>query len=381
MKKFLLGLLIVTTAFTTMAAEKEESKYSIKASGYVNMRVAYDFNGAINSHPDFVTSLIPVPGDFSNQQEFYMDATTSRFEVKGLAKDTAVGDVELCLNMDFHGGDKGSYTPRLRLAYVAFADFLIGRHYTTFADMGVACPNIDFEGPNVCPYIYTTQIRYTHTFDSNITLGGAVEYHGYSSNSLFGDIEEVDVKAPTIPAYVEYAWDSQLGSHVRLTGLYKNISLYNTADEKNINLAAWGTQFSGSFGIGKRVKLLYSGTCGEGITDFMQDLYGSGLDVTVNTATSDPRMTFMNGFQFIGMVHATDRLMFTAGYSQVNIEGDDSRFAVTDFRQSEYAFGNVFYNLTPRIQIAAEYLWGKRTNVDKASNTANRINTMIQYNF
>ncbi len=365
------------------SATTEDGKYTISVSGNINLRLGYDFNGAITNHPDFITSLIPVPGDYSSERFFYMDATTSRIQVLGVAKSSRVGDVELCLNMDFRGGNMGSYTPRLRLAYVSAAGFTVGRNYTTFCDLSAAAPNIDFQGPSVCPYIYTTQVKYSHSwFDDSFSVGAALEYHGYQSMTLNNDFEAQSAFLPTIPAYVEYRWDSKATSHIRLTGLYKSNPIYDVANERNTNLNGWGAQLSGSIGLGSIFKLYYSGTCGEGITDFMQDLYGSGLDVTMSdSASPQPHLTFMNGWQVAGLAQITDRTLVSLGYSAVNICGDSSYFAADDYRKGEYAYVNLFYSLTSRVKFAAEYLWGKRKNVDYSHNTANRINAMVQYNF
>ncbi|MFI3282645.1 MAG: DcaP family trimeric outer membrane transporter [Rikenellaceae bacterium] len=366
-----------------ISVSSSNEKYSLSIGGNINMRASYDFNGAIVYHPDFITSLIPTPGVNDAQRRFSLDATTSRVEVKGRAKTEKYGDVELCLNMDFRGGSADSYTPRVRLAYISVANFVVGRNFTTFCDMGSAAPNIDFQGPSVCPYIYTTQIRYARSFkDDRLTVGVAMEYNPYESSSLSAEYDYQQQYIPSIPAYVQYAWGEQNSGHIRLTGLYKSIPLYNITEQSTLNLSGWGAQLSGSIGVCSHLKLYYSGTCGEGITGYMQDSYASGLDVTMSTgANPTPTMTFMYGWQAAGLVQITDRMLMSAGYSEVNIEGDASRFVDSDYRRGEYLFANLFYSLTPRIQLAAEYLWGSRTNNNSDRGTANRINTMIQYNF
>ncbi len=353
-------------------------KYQISIGGNINMRANYDFNGAIN-HPDFITSLIPTPATFDSQRRFYLDATTSRIEIKGHGQTDMFGDVELCLNADFRGGGVGSYTPRVRLAYISVSGFTVGRNFTTFCDMGAAAPNIDFQGPSVCPYIYTTQIRYTHNIlNDRVTLGAALEYHAYQSSTLGDEFAFQQQYIPSIPAYVQFNWGGKRADHIRLTALYKSIPLYELESEKNININGWGTQLSGSLGAGEHLKFYYSATCGEGITEYMQDTYGSGLDVTT---TNGLRTTFMYGWQAAALVQVSSRTMISAGYSQVIIEGENSHFAPTDFRQSDYLFANIFYSLSSRIQLATEFLWGARRNVNGERNTANRINSMIQYNF
>ncbi len=354
------------------------------------MKASYDFNGSINN-PDFLTSLIPVTGDYNSQRRFYLDATTSRIELKGAAHTEQLGDIELCLNMDFRGGGVGSYTPRVRLAYISLAGFVVGRNFTTFCDMGSVAPNIDFQGPSVCPFIYTTQIRYVGSFvDERLTVGGAVEYLDYQSSSL-GDLNEESPSGqdfcyqehyiPDFVGYLQYRWGEHQ-NHARVTGVYKSVPLYNYTSKESINLNGWGTQLSGSLSLGAPFRLYYSATMGEGITNYMQDLYGSGLDATVSSgADATARMTFVYGWQAAGLVEVTPRTMVSAGYSIVNVEGDRSRFASTDYRRGDYLFANIFYSVTPRVQLSSEYLWGKRTNNDGAYNTANRFYTMVQYTF
>lgn len=374
----------------TATLTSKSGQYSISISGNINMKASYDFNGSINN-PDFITSLISVPGSFDDDRRFYLDATTSRVELKGMAHSELVGDVELCLNMDFRGGSIGSYTPRVRLAYISLKGFVVGRNFTTFCDMGSVAPNIDFQGPNVCPFIYSTQIRYTKPlFDNKVLIGGAIEYQDYQSSTL-GDEDPLspsgqafcyqDQYAPDLIGYLQYNWREH-NNHIRLTGLYKSIPLYNYTLSKDVNLNGWGTQLSGSLGLGRFVKLYYSGTLGEGITNYMQDTYGSGLDVIVSSGNSPTAsMTLMYGYQLSALAQLTDRTMVSGGYSIINIEGAKSKFMASDYRQGEYLFANIFYSVTPRIQLSSEYLWGKRTNNDGAHNSANRFYTMIQYSF
>lgn len=360
-----------------------EGKHSITIGGNINMKASYDFNGSIDS-PDFIPSQIPMTDIEQSQRRFGMDATTSRIEINGNIESERLGSIRMCLNTDLRGGSVGSYTPRVRLAYITAKDFLVGRYFTAFCDLYSAAPNIDFQQANVCPYIYTTQITYSRSIlQEKLTLGAAIEYEPYESSTLSTSYSYQQQYIPNAVSYLQYNWREGRDNHLRLTGLYKSIPLYNTSTEQDLILNGWGAQVSGSMGVGGCLKLYYSGTCGEGITNYIQDLYGSGLDATmVGTAGSaTPQITFMYGWQASALAQVTPCTMVSAGYSVVNIEGDEARFAASDYRQGEYLFVNIFYTLTPRLQLASEYLWGSRTNNNAARNTANRFNTMIQYNF
>ncbi len=406
MKQILLTLLCVATIFCASADENgidnsrvesivndtirpvatftpKGSKYRLTASGNINVRANYDFNGTTNHH-DFIPSNIPTPATHNSDHRFYLDGTTSRVEIKGLTTTEKYGDMELCLNADFRGGAAGSYTPRVRFAYFAAAGFMVGRNFTTFCDLNSMAPNIDFEGPTVCAFVYATQIRYVKTVaDGNITLGAALEYNGYKSVPVGTETAplrylEQQENAPNIPAYVQFNLGEN-SSHIRVTGLYKSIPLYDSVDDCDVNINGWGAQLSGNLAICPNLRLYYSGTYGEGISFYMQDIYGVVRDVTFNDGLA---ATKMYGWQASTLVQITPKMIFSTGYSVTKACGDRDLFqSVNEYRQGEYAFANIFYTLSPRIQLSAEYIWGKRTNLSGVNNRANRINTMVQYNF
>ena len=65
----------------------------------------------------------------------------------------------------------------------------------------------------------------------------------------------------------------------------------------------------------------------------------------------------------------------------VRIEHQNGYFADDEYRQGQYIFGNIFYSMTPRCKLAAEYLYGTRKNMDGMKNHANRAQILLQYNF
>ncbi|MDE5962804.1 MAG: porin, partial [Alistipes sp.] len=71
----------------------------------------------------------------------------------------------------------------------------------------------------------------------------------------------------------------------------------------------------------------------------------------------------------------------SGGYSMVRIQHKNGYLAADEYRQGQYMFGNIFYSLTPRCKLAAEYLYGTRKNMDGLKNHANRAQVLIQYNF
>ena len=127
----------------------KNNRFSFSLGGFVSLRAGYDFDGIVDNI-DFVPYDIPVPGNYNSKQKLMMDASTSRLFMKAITNTRALGRVVIYMDADFRGGAEGSYTPRLRSAYVSFKGLTLGRDVTTFCDLQAAPTTIDFQGPK-CP--------------------------------------------------------------------------------------------------------------------------------------------------------------------------------------------------------------------------------------
>ncbi|MDE6711037.1 MAG: porin, partial [Alistipes sp.] len=104
----------------------KDNRFSLALGGQVTLRAGYDFGG-ISDNIDFVPYDIPVPGGYATRQKLMMDASTSRVFLKSIANSGVLGRVIVFMDADFRGGREGSYTPRLRSAYVSLGGFTRGR--------------------------------------------------------------------------------------------------------------------------------------------------------------------------------------------------------------------------------------------------------------
>ena len=359
----------------------KQNKYSLALGGFIALRTSYDFDGT-PSATDFIPSSIPVPGDYASRQRLSMDASTSRIYLKGIANTRALGRVVVFMDADFRGGAEGSYTPRLRSAYVSFLGFTLGRDVTTFCDLSAAPTTIDFQGPNAYNFNFATMIRYEYAFaDNHLKFGVAAEMPSVSGtyNDNFATLKQ---RVPDFPAYFQYAWGANRDSHIRASGVVRNMYLHNLRTGNNTSLLGWGVQFSGTIKVCKPLRLFMNGVYGEGITPYIQDLTGSGLDFTPNP--EDPslvRMMPMWGWQAAGQINITPRLFVSGGYSTVRVQRSHGFYSDDQYKQGQYIFGNIFYSITPRCKVAGEYLYGSRKDMSNDKGHANRVNVMLQYSF
>ncbi len=367
---------------------QKNNKFAFAVGGYISLRSSYDFCGTVEN-TDFVTYDIPIPGDYSTKQQLIMDASTSRVYLQGVANSRALGPIEVYIDVDFRGstsssssGVTNSYKPRLRSAYVSFLGLTMGRDVTTFCDLNAAPETIDFQGPNAYGFNFATLLRYEYTcWDEMFSAAIALE-QPQVSGTYGSNFSAIPQRMPDVPMYVQFRMGSELQHHLRVTGILRDMYMYNETTDDNVSLLGWGVQFSGRLQLHDIIGLCFNGTYGEGITPYIQDLNDSGLDFTPDPLNSTRIQTMpMYGWQAATNINITERLTANGGYSKVGVQKENGYYADDQYKSGQYIFGNLFYNITPRFTVACEYLYGKRKNMNCTSNSANRASLMAQFNF
>ncbi len=358
------------------------NRFSLAVGGYVNLRTSYDFKGTVNNI-DFVTYDIPASTTYADKQRVMMDATTSRLYLKAIVNSSRLGRIVVYTDMDFRGGDEFSYIPRLRSAYVKVGGFTVGRDVSTFCDLNAAPRTVDFQGPNAYNFKFTEMIRYEVDFArKHWTFGIAAEVP--KVNGTYNDnFSPIMQRVPDGIAYLQYAWGSDRKSHLRASGVVRDMYLHNNLTGNNTTRLGWGVQLSGNIALGRWVDLYMNGVYGEGITPYIQDLTGSPYDIAYNPSNPEQTQTMpMWSWQAAAQVNFIPGVLWAAGgYSEVNLEKKNGYLADDQYCKGQYIFGNIFCNITPNFTLALEYLRGARENMNEKKNTANRVSLMVQYNF
>ena len=359
----------------------KRNTFSFAIGGDIALRAAYSFDRTVNNI-DMVPFDVPMRLTPADKQEIRMDATTSRLFIRGIANTKKLGQVHIFMDFDFRGGVTASYTPRIRSGYVQMLGLTVGRDVTTFCDLTASPTTIDFQGPNAYNFRFATMIRYEHSFlDDHLTAGVAAEMPSVSGT--YGEyLMAIPQRVPDFPIYLQYEWGQNRESHIRASAVFRDLYLYNDARKGEDDLFGWGVQFSGNIHATKFLQLFMNGIYGEGITNYINDLMGSGLDFTPRP--DDPtrvQTTPMFGWQVAAQINILPNLFVSGGYSAVTVCKKNGIYNENMYRQGQYIFGNVFYNLTPRFTLAAEYLYGHRKNMDGLKAHSNRINILAKYSF
>ena len=359
----------------------KNNRFALGIGGYINLRTSYDLKGAVDNI-DFIPYDIPVVDNYANRQRIMMDATTSRLFTKAVVNSETLGRVVAFVDMDFRGGEEFSYTPRLRSAYVSMLGFTAGRDVTTFCDLNAVPHMVDFEGPNAYNFNFATLLRYELDFlDNRMRVGVAAEMPKVSGS--YGEyFRPISQRVPDVPLYLQYSWGAERQSHFRAAAIFRNMYLHNAMRESNTSLFGWGVQASGSIDIFNILTLRFSGIYGKGISPYIQDLKGVGLDFVPDPENLEqietmPMWAWQASAQIDLLPH---KFWLTGGYSSAHVE-QPTGTAADHYKRGSYIFGNVFYNVTSDFTIALEYLHGARKNVDGMLGDANRLSLMLQYNF
>lgn len=352
----------------------QKGKFALGIGGYVRATAEYDFGGIVND-VDFYPALISTPGagNYSRNQ-FQMDISTSTIFLKMVGHTKFLGDFVIYTAGNFRGSGK---TFELQNAYASFRGFTIGYNYGGFMDLGALPATIDFAGPNGSTFYRSTQINYVYKGLTNWKFSLGVEMPSVDATTN-NEVSVNTQRMPDIPAYVQYAWNSN--SHLRVGGILRSMTYSSNVDQKAYSKTGWGTQASTTFNLGEKWKVFGQFTYGEGIGQYLTDISNLNVDMVPDAESPGrmeilPMMGWYAGLQytfcpkfFVSSTYSLSRLYSKDGYTP-------------DYRKGQYLVANAFWNATPNLQVGLEYLRGWKNTFSGSNDTANRLNMLVQYSF
>ena len=354
----------------------KKGEVALGIGGYLKAVGEYDFDGAVDNN-GFYTNAIPVPFDPAQRNRFGATASNSTIFLKMVTRPTKLGRVIVYIQTAFTGANYGL---QLKQAYVSVGHVTLGKARSTFADGPAMAPTVDDEGPSGQVSAKNMLVKYESPSWGGFSFAGSVELPD-ASYTTGESTRAISQRFPDIPAYLQYGWGGD--SHVRLSGILRELSYRDEAAASNHFATGWGVQFSGHITIVPPLELFFNGVYGEGISPYIQDLTGAGLDFTPNPeAPTSIQATPMFGWQAAAQINLIPRrLSISGGYSTVEVRKKNGFYSEQQYREGQYIFGNIFCYVSPRCKIGAEYLYGTREDMDGLKNHANRANLMVQYNF
>ncbi len=352
----------------------KKGEVALGIGGYLKAVGEYDVDGAVDNN-DFYTNVIPVPLNPAQRQRFGATAAHSTIFLKMVTRPTKVGRVIVYMQTNFTGP---SYGLRLKQAYVTVGHVTLGKARSTFADAPAMAPTVDDQGPSGQVTAKNMLVQYMSPSWNGFSFAASAELPdvSFTEGTQSASISQ---RFPDIPAYIQYAWDKG-SSHIRLSGIMRQLSYRNLATQSNHFVTGYGVQISAITFFTPDFNFFGHYTYGKGIASYVNDLADLGYDLIPSSAAGALKAPGVAGWTAGLQYNFTPKLFATASYSRAQLY-DTAGMSADTYRYAQYIAANVFYNLWGDLRIGAEYLHGTRKNISGISGKANRFEAMLQYSF
>lgn len=354
----------------------KDANLAMGIGGCVRLRGYFDWGGAIPAS-GFAPYLIPMIPDPTHMRQFGTTPAGSTLFFRVLGRNKTLGDYQLYIEANFNGYMGRDF--HLKKAYAQINDFTVGYANSTFSDPAALPPTVDAQGPNNKISPTSTLIRYMPTFKNHWTVAVSVET---PSDQLAVDnvaTKKVTNWMPDFAAFGQYQWAN--GQHVRLAGIVRTLSYRDMLTAKNHNLAGWGLQLSSVAHPAYPLTTYLTFSYGKGYQSLCGDLMIGAYDLIGDPDTR-------------GLLYAPASFGWCAGIQYnfrpnlfVSASVSENRYLPSKtVSPDEYKYGlvgdvNIFWNMTPRMQVGAEFDLGMRRNFSGDHRWARRVGLMAQFSF
>lgn len=333
---------------------------SIHLYGYAETDVVHDFRQS--GSPDVFTDLMFQPLDHAGAAtgRTQFSSETSRI---GFASSTptASGPFTTTVEADFYSyGTDNRKLIRLRHAYGEFDGWLVGQTWSTFMDVDNLPETIDFTGPVGAPFSLRTLARYAFgDAQSGVRVTLAVE----DPADQFGG-PSVNERIPQVVARFDktFRWGA---INLRLLTHEKR----SATDTKR----GYGVAVGGNYRLSPRDLLTGQFTRVDGDVDHLYGSNGYAVSPDTGIITFDQNMGLVFGYAhfFNDKLRANTSLALNHGRSA----------QLADNRSIHEAFFNVIYSPIKNIDLAGEWVYGRRKTFDGQIGTLSRLGLMARYSF
>ncbi len=350
---------------------------SLGIGGLVRMRGWFDWNGSMPTN-GFNIYSIPVPKNPAAMRKLGATPSGTCLFFTLIGYNRVLGDYMAYIEGNFDGYSGVGF--KLKKAYFTAGDWTAGYATSTFADPAAQPVTIDGAGPNGKISKTNVLVRYLHTFKKGFTVAGSFEFPGSSVAADNSQTEKCPDYVPDLAALAQYQWHGGL-SHVRLSGLLRVIPYRDLLSATNRNVVGWGVQLSSMFKVISPLSLYAIAVWGQGHSSYTGDLSVGNYDLV--PAHDNPghlyapkalSLTFGAKYNFLDNLYSCLTLATMRYYPRYNPSD-------AEYKYGQYGAINLIWDITPRFEVGAEYLFGKRMNFNGMHANANRFDAMFQFSF
>lgn len=367
---------------------------SFRLRGFVRLAALYDFK-PIGLRDAFVPNTIPVPQE--RGQNFNMSGRISRFAIESWTPTNwCERTIHTFIEVDFFNGPDqavggGGNPLRLRHAFVDVGWFRFGQQNTVFMD-GTNWPSlVDFQGPNGWVNQRQPSARVTVPVMERVYWASSIErpFSDVTTNGLGESVQDV----PDFATHLRLEGDRghlQVGSLLRPVGYEPTgqdvTRLTGYGVSGNVVMHPWAILFdtdplraTNPSGL-DRSRFLCQATWGQGISRYINDLPGQGLDAQVDPVSGQMELVEAFGWNASYEHWFNEHWLTNVTYSQVNVDNVANQSG-DEYRSGKYLATSLWWIPVERLSFGIEYVTGERENLDRDSANADRLHALAQYNF
>lgn len=330
----------------------------------------------------YLPGATPIGGKSASYSD--MHAKFSRISV-GVDSLTDGGDkVGAFLEWDFFGNSLGNenasngYGLTLRHAYLYWNNWLAGQTWTNFMDPNALPEAVDFIGvTDGTVFVRQAQLRYTR--------GGfamALENPHTTVTPYQGGSAQLSPDHNVMPDLTaRYTWKGDWG-FFGVAGLLRQLRTDGRNDalpSDTSTATAGGVSVMGKAVLGSNDDLRYSATVGKGIGRYV-GLANFAADGMLDAASDiETRRVWA---AYLAWHHAfDDRLRMNLMVARNGIDNDVALTGPAANRHTESAHVNLLYSPLPKVDLGAEYAWGRRVLENNDSGKLQRLQFTAKYSF
>lgn len=349
----------------------------LKIGGYFKTDFIYDLKPAGNTD-SFIPSSIPVP-NVVNVNNATVSIRPTRLNLDFRIPSTKIGDVRFYLEGDLFGTN--ATTPRLRHAYAQAKNFLIGQTFSNFMDPDAFPDTLDFQGPNGMVSVRNPQLRYGFALSPSTTFYVSIEKP--SSDIIFKTPQfNAQPNAPSPDGAIRLRQEFESG-HFQIAGLFRSIAAFLPDGSKTDSVFGWGVNASLGLKTVDRDNMIFAVAAGHGISRYLQDTSGLGIDAEPSSATSleaTPAVGVEAAYQHFWVKSLRSSAFYS--YAAVNNTSFNTSFGSGGtYNHGTYTGANLIWNPYGSLNIGAEFLYGWIVEQNGQKANAPRIQFSAKYSF
>jgi len=350
----------------------------LKIGGYFKTDFIYDLKPAGNAE-SFIPSSIPIP-TVVGVNNATVSVRPTRLSLDFRIPSTTLGDVRFYVEGDLFGTN--ATTPRLRHAYAQVRNVLIGQTFSNFMDPDGFPDTLDFQGPNGMVSIRNPQLRYGFALTPSTTFYISVEKP--SSDIIFKTPQFTSQpNAPSPDGAIRLRQEFERG-HFQVAAIFRSIAAFvpTTPTPKTDSVFGWGVNVSTGVKTFGKDNLIFAVASGHGISRYLQDTSGLGIDAEPKSATSSkatPAVGVEAAYQHYWLKNLRSSAVYS--YAAVNNTAFFASATPGTYNHATYTGSNLIWNPYGSLNIGAEFLYGWAMEQSGLKANAPRIQFSAKYSF